>query len=150
MCFISVLFFFIWMFFHLRGRKETQKHLWWVWVSCFSHVPTQPLTLIQFSGLWGCRCLERNSWCCAGIAQPQQKHCFTHHCKAQRCCEESELHPPSQIQCNTEISQPIYCSNKMLTKMLEVYLQDEKKKASQVHNWTLMKAELFSIIWLDS
>lgn len=34
--------------------------------------------------------------------------------------------------------------------MLEVYLQDEKKKASQVHNWTLMKAELFSIIWLDS
>lgn len=49
---------FIWMFFHLRGRKETQKSLWWVWVRCSSHVPSQPLTLTHFTGLWGWRCLE--------------------------------------------------------------------------------------------
>lgn len=56
----------------------------------------------------------------------------------------------ARLRADSEISQPIYCFNKMLTKMLDVYLQDEKKKASQVHNWTLMKSELFSIIWLDS
>lgn len=148
------------MFFHFKGRKETQNTPWSVWVSCSSHVPSQPLTLIQFTGL---RCLEENPWCCTSIAQPQQKL---------RCLINTLLYPQMRSTAPCKLlwrkltpSQPdsvqhgncsanwcTDCFNKILMKMLEVYRQDEKKKAQGITRSQLDFSEIqtVSLIWLES